>query len=124
MTLGEWLNHMIIEGEDERAGAARRLTLRSRLVGCIRAPAPKPPGFSATESLRARLNRELGRDEPAGRDAGPRDIGPRDMGIGHNSEAGELQRIGKMLGEITLGPHRDGSEAPRHPSDDRASTNR
>ena len=93
MTLGEWLNHMIIEGDDE-PGAESSPFDRSWLD----APRTRSQAasFSATDSLRARLNRELGREPPPP--------------IGHNSEAGELQRIAKAiaaLGErIETGEHR------------------
>ena len=93
MTLGEWLNHMIIEGEDEPAADPAPFDRSWLDAPRTRSQAAS---FSATDSLRARLNRELGREPPPP--------------IGHNSEAGELQRIAKAiaaLGErIEMGEHR------------------
>jgi localization factor PodJL len=88
MTLGEWLNHMIVEGGDEPPPEDPPFDRAWLDAPRTRSAAS---GFSATESLRQRLNRDLG-----ARDAAARDIGP-----GHNSEAGELQRIGKALAELS-----------------------
>jgi localization factor PodJL len=90
MTLGEWLNRMIIEGEDEAPSADPADFDRSWLD----APRTRSQAasFSATESLRARLTREIAQEPPPT---------ARDLGFGHNSEAGELQRIAKALAALS-----------------------